>query len=213
MARDETADRAAIFRAAENCLAGGESRTVAALAKVSGVPRATLYRLYGDLVDDFVRRCNEAVDQPSTLPRLRSDLAELRERDQQRLARISELEAENHALRNAAWLLRAENSELRVAHDEGRAARIVPLDRPATRTDIGAFSWEEMRNEHLALIAEHAETKADLERARRTISRLRAQRPQASHHKPPTGSPTSKQNKKQSTAERSTLSDQPTTPK
>jgi chromosome segregation ATPase len=184
VARDEAADRAAIFRAAESCLAGEQSRTVAALAKVSGVPRATLYRLYTDLVDDFTRRCNEAdIDQPGTVARLRSDLAELRERDRQRLARISELEAQNDALRNAARLLRAENSELRVAHNEGRAARIIPLDRAATRTDLGAFSWEQLSNEHLALIAEHAETKADLERARRTISRLRAQRPQKQSHK------------------------------
>ncbi len=182
MARDEAADRAAIFRAAENCLAGGESRTVAALAKVSGVPRATLYRRYADLVDDFARRCNEAViDQPGTVARLRSELAELRERDQQRLARISELEAENHALRNVARLLRAENSELRVAHDEGRAARIVPLDRRTTRTDIGAFSWEQLSAEHLALIAEHAETKADRQRARHTIARLRRPQKRSGH--------------------------------
>jgi hypothetical protein len=173
MARDEAADRAAIRHAAEGCLADDDSRTIAALAAASGIPRSTLYRRYGHLVEDFGRRCAQAdTNQPGTVALLRSDLAELRDRDRQRLAHISELEAENHALRNAARLLRAENAELRVAHDEGRAARIVPLDRPAARADIGALSWEQLRADHLALIAEHAETKAELHRARQTIGRL-----------------------------------------
>lgn len=172
MARDEAADRTAIRRAAERCLADDASRTIAALAKASGIPRATLYRRYGDLVEDFARRCAQTdTAEPGTVGDLRRNLTELRDRDRQRLARISELETENHALRNAARLLRAENAELRIAHDERRAARIVPLDRPAARTDIGALSWEQLRADHLALITEHAETKAELQRARRTIGR------------------------------------------
>jgi AcrR family transcriptional regulator len=175
MARDDRADRA------ERCLADADSRTTAALAKASGIPRATLYRRYSDLVEDFAQRCGQTETvEPGTVAGLRRNLADLRDRDRQRLARISDLEAENHALRNSARLLRAENAELRVAHDEGRAARIVPLDRPAGRADVGALSWEQLRAEHLALIAEHAETKAELQRARRIIGRLSGKQPKRS---------------------------------
>jgi len=177
MARDDRADRIAVRRAAERCLAEDGSRTVAALAKASGIPRATLYRRYGDLVEAFARQCAQAdVDQPSTVVSSRPELAELRERDRLRLARIAQLEAENHTLLNAARLLEAENAELRAAHDENRAARIVPLDRPTPRTDVGALSWGQLRAEHLALIQEHAETKAELHRARQALTRLKDRR-------------------------------------
>lgn len=176
MARDERADRIAVRRAAERCLADDASRNVAALAKASGIPRATLYRRYSDLVEAFARQCAQADVGQSTVALLRSELAELREHDRLRLDRIEALEAENHALLNAARLLEAENAELRAAHDENRAARIVPFDRPTPRTDVGALSWGQLRAEHLALIQEHAETKAELYRARKALTRLKATR-------------------------------------
>lgn len=173
MARDSQSDRAAIVRAAKQCLAQEHSRNISALSAACGIPRSTLYRRYADVVDDFRQQCARAdSDQPGVLARLRSDLLAVRQRDRDRLARITALEAENHSLRNAARLLQAENAELRAAHDEGRSARIVRLDQPASRPDIGAFSWEQLRDEYLALIKEHAETKADLARARRTVTRF-----------------------------------------
>ncbi|MHB8340501.1 MAG: hypothetical protein ACYDB7_04920 [Mycobacteriales bacterium] len=173
MARDEDTDRSAIRRAAERCRAAEGTRNVIALSGSCGIPRSTLYRRYGDLVEDFRQGCaRPGADGPDTVARLRSDRASLRDRDTQRLARIAELEAENHALRNAARLLRAENAELRAAHEAGRSARIVRLDQPPTSPDVSALSWEQLRAEHLALIHEHAETKSELARARQSISKL-----------------------------------------
>jgi AcrR family transcriptional regulator len=176
MARDDQHDRTEIQQAAQRCLTDENTRNVSALAEACGIARSTLYRLYGDLVDDFRQQCAQShTAQPGAVGRLRSDLKSLRERDRQRLERIAELETENHRLRNAARLLHAENVEVRAAQAEARSARIVRLDQPTTRGDIGAFSWEQLRAEHLTLINEHAETKAQLARARQTITKLTGQ--------------------------------------
>lgn len=173
MARDDTHDRNQIQQAAQRCLADENTRNVAALSQACGIPRATLYRRYRDLVEDFRQQCAQSdTDQPGAVTGLRSQIGSLRERDGQRLARITQLETENHQLRNAARLLHAENLEVRAAQTEARSARIVRLDQPTLRGDIGAFNWEQLRAEHLALINEHAETKAQLARARQTITKL-----------------------------------------
>jgi CRP-like cAMP-binding protein len=173
MARDDTGDRTAIQQAVQRCLADENTRNVAALSQACGIPRSTLYRRYRDIVDDFRQRCTQSdTNHPGAATELRSQIGSLRERDRQRLARITQLETENHQLRNAARLLHAENVEVRAAQTEARSARIVRLDQPTIRGDIGAFNWEQLRAEHLALINEHAQTKADLARARQTITKL-----------------------------------------